>query len=134
MTAAPPVGTGTAVDVELSEVTVRFTTRRARTSALDKVSLRVRAGEFLTVVGPSGCGKSTLLKVVAGLVPPTSGQATLLGRPVDGAQKDIGFVFQRAALLEWRNVRQNIMLQAEMRRIDPRKAATRTDGLIAMTG
>jgi NitT/TauT family transport system ATP-binding protein len=134
MTAAPSVRTGTAVDVELSGVTVRFTSKRTRTTALDNVSLRVQAGEFVTIVGPSGCGKSTLLKVVAGLVPPTSGQVTLMGRQVTGPQKEIGFVFQRAALLEWRGVRQNILLQAEMRGMDARRAAARTDQLIGMTG
>jgi NitT/TauT family transport system ATP-binding protein len=134
MTAAPSVRTGTAVDVELSGVTVRFTSKRTRTTALDNVSLRVQAGEFVTIVGPSGCGKSTLLKVVAGLVPPTSGQVSLMGRRVSGPQKDIGFAFQRAALLDWRGVRQNIMLQAEMRGMDRQRAVSRTEQLIGMTG
>ena len=134
MTAAPSTGTGTTTEVELSDVTVRFSSRRARTTALDSVSLRVRAGEFVTIVGPSGCGKSTLLKVVAGLVPPTSGQVALMGRPVTGPQKDIGFVFQRAALLDWRGARGNILLQAEMRGMDRRVARARADQLIAMTG
>ena len=70
MTTAP-TRTATATEVELTRVSVRFASRRARTTALDDVSLRVRAGEFVSVVGPSGCGKSTLLKVVAGLVRPT---------------------------------------------------------------
>ncbi|RKN47883.1 ABC transporter ATP-binding protein [Micromonospora endolithica] len=132
MAAGTPVRTGTAID--LSGVSVRFTSKRSQTTALDDVSLRIAPGEFVTIVGPSGCGKSTLLKIVAGLVRPTSGDVSLMGRPVAGPQKDIGFVFQRAALLEWRGARANILLQAEMRGMDRRAAAQRADGLIEMTG
>ena len=114
-TAAPPTAS---TDVDLSGVTVRFASRRVRTTALDGVSLRVGRGEFVTVVGPSGCGKSTLLKVVAGLIRPSGGEVSLLGRPVTGPRDDVGFVFQRAALLDWRGVRRNILLQAEMRGMD----------------
>jgi NitT/TauT family transport system ATP-binding protein len=121
-------------DVDLSEVTVRFASRRVRTTALEEVSLRVPRGEFVTIVGPSGCGKSTLLKVIAGLVRPASGAVSLLDRPVTGPRDDIGFVFQRAALLDWRGVRRNILLQAEMRGMDRHAAASRADELIAMTG
>ncbi|RAO54666.1 Lipoprotein-releasing system ATP-binding protein LolD [Micromonospora saelicesensis] len=131
MTAAP-AATGTAIG--MSGLTVRFTTRRSQTTALDDVSLDIEPGEFVTIVGPSGCGKSTLLKIVAGLVKPTSGDVSLLQRPVRGPQKEIGFVFQKAALLEWRGARANILLQAEMRGMDRALAARRADELIEMTG
>src|SRR6266511_3295475 len=124
--------TGTAVD--LTAVSVRFLSRRAQTAALADIDLRVRPGELVTIVGPSGCGKSTLLKLVAGLVKPTSGTVTLMGRPVTRPQKDIGFVFQKAALLEWRGARKNILLQAEMRRMDRALAARRADDLMKLTG
>jgi NitT/TauT family transport system ATP-binding protein len=120
--------------VELAGVTVRFSSKRSQTTALDGIDLRVDAGEFVTIVGPSGCGKSTLLKIVAGLFQPTAGTVTLMGRPVTGPQKDIGFVFQRAALLEWRGARRNILLQAEMRGMDRHEAARRADELIELTG
>ncbi len=132
MTAAPSVRTDTAI--EMSGVTVRFTTKRSQTTALDDVSMRIEPGEFVTIVGPSGCGKSTLLKIAAGLVRPTSGEVSLMGRPVVGPQKNIGFVFQRAALLEWRGARSNILLQAEMRGMDRSLAAQRVDALMEMTG
>ncbi|MEH0937033.1 ABC transporter ATP-binding protein [Micromonospora psammae] len=124
--------TGTAVD--LTDLTVRFASKRSRTTAVDDVTLRAAPGEFVTIVGPSGCGKSTLLKVVAGLVRPSSGSVSLLGRPVTGPQKEIGYVFQRAALLEWRGARKNILLQAEMRGLDRAFAARRADELIELTG
>lgn len=120
--------------IELEDVTVRFSSKRSETTALQDVSLRIEPGAFVTIVGPSGCGKSTLLKMVAGLVAPTSGRARLLGREVDRPQKTVGFVFQRAVLLEWRGVRKNILLQAEMRGMARGEAEERADRLIAMTG
>jgi NitT/TauT family transport system ATP-binding protein len=129
---ASPAATTTAV--ELAGISVRFTSKRARTVAVEDVSLRVEPGEFVTIVGPSGCGKSTLLKVVAGLVKPTTGTASVQGRQVIRPQKGIGFVFQRAALLEWRGARKNILLQAEMRGMDSALAAARAEELIKLTG
>jgi NitT/TauT family transport system ATP-binding protein len=126
------VVTGTAVDVR--NLSVRFHSKRSTTTALDDVTMRVEAGEFISIVGPSGCGKSTLLKVVAGLVKPSEGAVSLFGDAVNGPQRNIGFAFQRAALLEWRGVRKNILLQAEIRGIDKAKAARRADELIELTG
>jgi NitT/TauT family transport system ATP-binding protein len=124
--------TGTAVDV--TDLTVRFRSKRTATTAVEDVTMAVEAGEFVSIVGPSGCGKSTLLKVIAGLVAPTAGSVSLLGNPVTSPQRDIGFAFQRAALLEWRGVRKNILLQAEMRGMGRTEAAVRADELIELTG
>jgi NitT/TauT family transport system ATP-binding protein len=124
----------TATCVEIDDLTVSFVAKRSTTAALTGVDLRIGTGEFVCVVGPSGCGKSTLLKVIAGLVTPTSGTVSLLGERVRGPQRDIGFVFQRAALLEWRGVRRNILLQAEMRGMNRAEAGRRADELIELTG
>ncbi|GAB1509053.1 ABC transporter ATP-binding protein [Actinophytocola sp. KF-1] len=124
--------TGTAVDVR--NLSVRFRSKRSTTTALDDVTMRVEAGEFISIVGPSGCGKSTLLKVIAGLVKPSDGGVSLFGSDVHGPQRNIGFAFQRSALLEWRGVRKNILLQAEIRGLDKAKAARRADELIELTG
>jgi NitT/TauT family transport system ATP-binding protein len=128
----PATALDTAVDV--SDLTVQFRTKRSATTALTEVSMRVEPGEFVSIVGPSGCGKSTLLKVIAGLVKPTSGTVTLMDRPVLKPQQNIGFAFQRAALLEWRGVRRNILLQAEMRGMNRAQAGRRADELIELTG
>src|SRR5437764_1779380 len=92
---------GGGTTVELDGVAVRFRTRKVDVTALRDVSLRVAPGEFVAIVGPSGCGKSTLLKLVSGLLRPSGGQVRLLGEDVRGPRRDVGYVFQRAALLEW---------------------------------
>src|SRR4051794_34650794 len=120
--------------VRLEDVAVRFRTKKKDVTALRDVSLDVAEGEFVAIVGPSGCGKSTLLKLVAGLLKPSSGDVRLRGEAVTGPRNDIGYVFQRAALLEWRSARRNILLQAEMRRMPGERARARTAELIAMTG
>lgn len=120
--------------IEVSHLTRRFTSKRSETVALDDVSLAVQPGEFVTIAGPSGCGKSTLLKIIAGLTLATEGDVRLYGRAVTGPQREIGFAFQRSALLEWRGVRRNILLQAEMRGMDRRRAEERADHLIELTG
>ncbi|WP_330172628.1 ABC transporter ATP-binding protein [Streptomyces sp. NBC_01498] len=125
---------GSGAAVSLRDVAVRFRTKDRDVTALREVSLDVPMGEFVAIVGPSGCGKSTLLKLVAGLLKASSGDVRLHGERVDGPRPDIGYVFQRAALLEWRSARRNILLQAEMRRMPGALAGRRADELIRMTG
>jgi len=120
--------------VDIQDVSVRFRTKKKDVTALQDVSLSVAPGEFIAIVGPSGCGKSTLLKLVSGLLRPSAGQVRLLGEEVRGPRRDIGYVFQRAALLEWRSARRNILLQAEMRKMPSALARERVDELINMTG
>jgi NitT/TauT family transport system ATP-binding protein len=120
--------------MKADDVSVLFRTKRTEVLALDGISLDVPAQEFLTIVGPSGCGKSTLLKLVAGLVKPSQGSITLRGERVTSARSDIGFAFQRPALLEWRSARRNIELQGEMRGMSKRDRTARADELIEMTG
>src|SRR5512136_1905263 len=82
--------------------------------ALDDLSLAVEEGEFLALVGPSGCGKSTLLRLLAGLLRPISGGVEFRGQPLTEPSRDIGYVFQRANLMPWRTVADNIALPLEI--------------------
>src|SRR4051812_7016715 len=79
-----------------------------RFTALEDITLDVRAGEFLALVGPSGCGKSTLLDLLGGLTTPTSGRILLDGRPITGPGRDRGIVFQQYALFPWRTAAENV--------------------------
>jgi NitT/TauT family transport system ATP-binding protein len=98
------------------------------------VSLEIRQSEFVAVVGPSGCGKTTLLKMVAGLVPYSSGTITVGARAVDRPQTDVGIVFQESILLDWRNVLENVMLQVDIRRLDRARYEPVARQLLKATG
>ena len=86
-------------------------------TALDGLSLRVRAHEFVSVIGPSGCGKSTFLRIVAGLDRPTSGEIAVSGRKVTGPGADRGMVFQEYALLPWKTTEANIEFGLRLKRL-----------------
>lgn len=120
--------------ISLDHVTVRFESKRKSVTAVSDVSLIVDSGQFVCLLGPSGCGKSTLLKAVAGLVRPATGNISIRGMSVTKPRTDIGYVFQQAALLDWRGVRDNILLQAEMRGMDRQEASKRADELIELVG
>ncbi|MGI9624593.1 MAG: ABC transporter ATP-binding protein [Acidimicrobiales bacterium] len=100
------------------------------TEALHDISFTVDSGEFVTVVGPSGCGKSTLLKIASGLLDQTAGTVT-----VD--RDRIGYVFQDATLLQWRTVRSNVELFAELHSIpkgERRQLAQDAIELVGLSG
>lgn len=122
------------IHISIEAVTKTYQTKSGPVESLLPVDLGIRRGEFLAVVGPSGCGKSTLLKLVAGLIPATSGQITIGGRPVSQPPDGIGIVFQNSVLLPWRTVRANIMLQVEMRGLDPRKYTDTAARLLKTAG
>ncbi len=84
-------------------------------TAIKDIDLDIETGRFVSVIGPSGCGKSTLLSLVSGLLGATTGTVTLNGTPVSGVRTDVGFIFQRDALLPWRTVRENVALPLDFR-------------------
>ena len=77
--------------------------------ALNGVNLEIKENEFICVVGPSGCGKTTLLNIIGGLEQPTSGSATIHGRPILGPGPDRGIIFQQYALFPWLTVKKNVL-------------------------
>jgi NitT/TauT family transport system ATP-binding protein len=106
------------VKVHAGHVTKRYWIERDQSSmtALQDVSLSVRANEFVSIVGPSGCGKTTFLNIVAGLISLEEGEVTIDGRPVDGPGPDRAVVFQSANLLPWRTVLQNVAYGMELQK------------------
>ena len=98
--------------------------------ALDAISFDVRPREFLCVLGPSGSGKTTLLRILAGLIPPTSGSFKF----GHGEQPSIGMVFQQANLLPWRTVVENIKLPLEVKKLDEATAHKKTIDMVELVG
>jgi NitT/TauT family transport system ATP-binding protein len=94
----------------LKDLSVRYNTKGTSTLALTDVNIKVKDGEFVSVVGPSGCGKSTLLKVVSGLLTPAKGKALIDNKEVNGVPENVGMVFQNDALLPWKSVFDNVRL------------------------
>ncbi|BEP54594.1 ABC transporter ATP-binding protein [Variovorax sp. V118] len=86
-----------------------------RYTAVDDTTLRIGAGEFVSVVGPTGCGKSTLLNVGAGLLEPSSGGVKVFGQPLTGVNKRAGYMFQTEALMPWRSAIDNVKVGLQYR-------------------
>jgi NitT/TauT family transport system ATP-binding protein len=102
--------------------------------ALDDISFEIASGEFVCIVGPSGSGKSTLLRSLAGLTPPQEGRVWLNGQLVETPVRSIGFVFQKANLMPWRSVYDNIALPLELAGIDANEIKRRATALIDLVG
>lgn len=100
--------------VRLDNVTLDYQHEGQAVRAVEDVSITVRRGEFVVVAGPSGCGKTTLLKVLAGLVVPGKGSASVGNARVRGPQKNVGMAFQNPILLPWRKVMDNVLLPMEV--------------------
>ena len=106
MTAGAPA----APAIELINVSRRFITPDGKAmTAIRDFTMTVDRGEFVAVVGPTGCGKSTTLNLVTGLASPSAGEVRVMGKPVDGIDPRIGFVFQTDALFPWRSVIDNVV-------------------------
>jgi NitT/TauT family transport system ATP-binding protein len=86
--------------------------------ALRGIDLEIGENEFVTLVGRSGCGKSTLLRMMAGLIEPTTGSIRIAGREVTAPRRDVSLVFQRSALMPWRDVLDNVLLPVEILGLD----------------
>jgi NitT/TauT family transport system ATP-binding protein len=120
--------------IEVRRLSKRYGRRDDAILALKDIDFSVSEGEFLSIVGPSGCGKSTLLKILAGLMPPSGGEALLNGTPIFGPRRDIGVVFQSPVLFPWRNVAANVLLPADVQRLDREAMAKRAQALLNLVG
>jgi NitT/TauT family transport system ATP-binding protein len=95
------------------------------------LTFEVAPGEFLSIVGPGRSGKSVLVKMLAGILTPTSGEISFGGSTKAAAGASVGIVFDDPALLPWRTVLQNVLLQAELRGSNPRLYVERARQLLA---
>ncbi len=101
--------------IEFKDVCMSFPLKKGEAiNVLSGINLRIKRGEFVTIVGASGSGKTTILKLISGLLTPTKGVVKIKGEPVHNLRKDTGNVFQRPTLLPWRTVLKNILLPVEV--------------------
>ena len=107
-------------------------------AAVEHFSVEIGVGEFFCLLGPSGCGKTTVLKMLAGFEAPTAGRILMDGRPVTGASRDRGVVFQGDdSLYGWLTAVENVEFGLRMRgmsKAERRARALRHLELVGLTG
>jgi NitT/TauT family transport system ATP-binding protein len=119
--------------IRTEQVGKTYSTSSGDVIALEGVSLEIQEGEITTLLGASGCGKSTFLNVLAGLLPPTTGDIQVAGaRP--SPRREIGMMFQRSLLFPWRTVLENIMLPSEVMGLPVESSRERAGELLDMVG
>ncbi len=102
--------------------------------ALDDLSFSVYAEQFICVLGPSGSGKTTLLRILAGLLPPTQGEVIFGNAQRTSPRHEVGVVFQKANLMPWRTVMENILLPLEIQHVPRPVALDKAQALVDLVG
>ena len=102
--------------------------------ALDDISFSVCAEQFVSVLGPSGSGKTTLLRILAGLLPPTQGEVLFGNSSLKAPRHGVGMVFQKANLMPWRTVLENILLPLEIQHVPRAAAMSKAQALVELVG
>src|ERR1700682_5884984 len=121
--------------IELVGVSKRFRTPSGVIyTALTEFTLSDVRGEFVSIVGPTGCGKSTTLSLISGLAPPSAGEVRVMGEPVEGIGKELGYVFQGDVLFPWKSVLGNVSAGLRFRGVPKREANERAREWIAKGG
>ncbi len=123
-------------DIEMRNVSISYSSAAGRVAALQDISLRVRAGEFVALVGPSGSGKTSLLRAVGGLLDPDAGLIQVGGYSPAAARaaRMISFVFQQPVLLPWRSALHNIELPLQVFGWPPARRRAVAEQMLALVG
>jgi sulfonate transport system ATP-binding protein len=125
----------TTAAVALAGTTVAFRLAGGRVyTAVDKADLAVADGEFVAIVGPTGCGKSTLLNVAAGLLKPAGGAVSIFGQPLNGLNRDAGYLFQADALFPWKTALENVAIGLEIAGVARAEAEERAQAWLTSVG
>ena len=120
--------------LNLKDVSHGFDKTQSDLLVLDGVTLTLPEGEIVGMLGRSGSGKSTLLRIIAGLIEPTGGDVTYLGKPLDGPAKGVAMVFQTFALFPWLTVLQNVEAGLEALGVGAQKRRERALAAIDLIG
>src|SRR3954470_1820362 len=122
--------------LEFRSITVTFRSRESaeRYTAVADTSMRVEAGEFVSVVGPTGCGKSTLLNIAAGLLAPSAGEVRVFGEPLAGINRRAGYMFQAEALMPWRSAVDNVRVGLQYRGVPESEARAQGEAWLPRVG
>ena len=130
MQATAPRGSAVALD----GATVAFGTGNHVYTAVEQATLAVADGEFVAIVGPTGCGKSTLLNVAAGLLKPAAGSIRIFDQPLQGLNKQAGYLFQADALFPWKTACDNVAIGLEIAGTARAEALARAQAWLVSVG
>jgi len=120
--------------IELRSASKAFDAPSGSVVAVEAATMSLRHGETLALLGPSGCGKSTLLMMIAGLLEPTSGKILIEDHEVRGVRPDLGLVFQRDLLLDWKSVLGNVLLPFDLTGGDRERHIPQAHALLERVG
>jgi NitT/TauT family transport system ATP-binding protein len=120
--------------VEVDKLCKTFRRGTRVVEAIDRFSLMVEEGEFVSIVGPSGCGKSTFLHILGGFEPFDSGAMLLGGKPITGPSPERGMVFQEFALFPWRSVIGNVGWALEVQGVPKAERLERASHYLSLVG
>ncbi|MBI2735822.1 MAG: ABC transporter ATP-binding protein [Rhodospirillales bacterium] len=120
--------------IQINRVFKHFQLQDQTIHALSDASLTIAKGEFVCLIGASGCGKSTLLRIMAGFEQPSSGQALMWDKPIEGPDPSRGMVFQDYALFPWLSVRDNIGFGPASRGLAKAEVKVTVDKFVELVG
>ncbi|WP_044879456.1 ABC transporter ATP-binding protein [Paenibacillus sp. IHBB 10380] len=120
--------------LEVHNIIKGFSGRKQNLPVLDKISLTVAPGEFVSIIGPSGCGKSTLFHIIGGVVQPETGTIRMNGREVTGKKGLVSYMPQQPALFPWRTIEDNVILAQEVNGIPKNQAREEARHWISKVG
>lgn len=112
--------------VDVKNLTKNFYNKDGEIKVLNDINFSLNGGEILTLLGPSGSGKSTILNILTELLKPTSGKVNITG--------NIGYMFQKDHLLEWRTIMDNILIGLEIQKKKTPEAISRIERLLKTYG
>ena len=112
--------------VKVTNLSHKFYTKEGELEVLNDINFTLKQGEILTLLGPSGSGKSTILNILTKLVIPTSGEVIVNG--------NVGYMFQKDHLLEWRNILDNITIGLEIQNTKDSESIQRVEHLLKTYG
>lgn len=120
--------------LEIQNVGKKYQQKSGEIIALKNINLKLKKGEFVSIIGPSGCGKSTLLSIISGLEKKSEGKIIIENEDVEGISSKIGYMLQKDCLLEWRTIFSNILLGLEIKGMKNKENIQYAEGLLKKYG
>ena len=120
--------------LEIENLKLIYHSKQGENEALKDISFKVNEGELGSIVGPSGCGKTTILSLIAGLMKASDGKILIDGNEFSGVNKQVGYMFQKDNLFDWRTIWQNVCIGLEINKTNTQENQEKVKSLLAKYG